>query len=86
MQHGRLTHYKLNAFFNPQGSLTAVKQEITRTHAASKDLWALDDVIPYCEVTKDVPERLKGPPEEGVYLYNLFLELHDYKRSDYNML
>jgi len=34
----------------------------------------LDDVVSLVEVTKDEPERLKGPPDEGVYISNLNLE------------
>lgn len=38
----RPVSYWLTGFFNPQGFLTSVRQEITRTHRA--DNWALDAV------------------------------------------
>ena len=57
-----------------QGFLTAVRQEVTRRHAADK--WALDDVVLSSEVThpaKDV-EGLKDQPNEGVYVYGLYID------------
>jgi hypothetical protein len=57
-----------------QGFLTAMKQEVNRRHAADK--WALDDVVMTSEVThppKDV-ESLKEAPQEGVYVYGLYLD------------
>lgn len=54
--------------------MTAVRQEVTRRHAADK--WALDDVILSSEVThpaKDV-EGLKDQPNEGVYVYGLYID------------
>lgn len=57
-----------------QGFLTAVRQEVTRRHAADK--WALDDVVLCSEVTypaKDV-EGLKDQPNEGVYIYGLYID------------
>ena len=66
--------YWLTGFFNPQGFLTAMKQEVNRLHA--KDKWALDDVVMTSEVTnppKEI-EQLKDEPKEGVYVYGLFLE------------
>ena len=64
----------MTGFFNPQGFLTAMKQEVNRKHA--KDKWALDDVVMTSQVThppKDV-EQLKDGMSEGVYVYGLFLE------------
>lgn len=68
----------LTGFFNPQGFLTAMKQEVSRT----KKGWALDDVIYYTDVQKEVIQgedgRIEGvkinPPQEGVFVHGLFLE------------
>jgi dynein heavy chain len=65
--------YWLTGFFNPQGFLTAARQEVTRRHKAEK--WALDDVVIKTDPLNDVdPKRLKSPPAEGVYVHGLFLE------------
>ena len=74
LREGRPKAYWLTGFFNPQGFLTAMKQEVNRQHA--KDKWALDDVVMTSQVThppKDV-EQLKDGMSEGVYVYGLFLE------------
>jgi dynein heavy chain len=71
---GRPKAYWLTGFFNPQGFLTAMKQEVNRKHAAEK--WALDDVIMTSEVTHPPKEfeTLKDTPQEGVYVWGLYLE------------
>eukprot|EP00899_Mesostigma_viride_P009796 jgi/Mesvir1/18818/Mv04309-RA.2 len=71
---GKPKAYWLTGFFNPQGFLTAMKQEVNRKHAAEK--WALDDVVMHSEVTypaKEI-ENLREGPSEGVYVYGLFLD------------
>ena len=71
---GRPKAYWMTGFFNPQGFLTAMKQEVNRKHAADK--WALDDVVMTSEVThpaKDFESLKEGPPE-GVFIYGLFLD------------
>ena len=71
---GRPKSFWLTGFFNPQGFLTAVKQEISRKHAADK--WALDDMVVVSEVLhppRDV-DQLKEEPKEGVYIHGLFLD------------
>jgi len=71
---GRPKAYWLTGWFNPQGFLTAMKQEVNRKHSADK--WALDDVVMTSEVTHPPKEfeSLKDAPAEGVYVYGLFLE------------
>ena len=71
---GRPKAYWMTGFFNPQGFLTAMKQEVNRKHAGDK--WALDDVVMTSEVThppKDF-ESLKEAPAEGVFIYGLYLD------------
>jgi dynein heavy chain len=67
---GRPTVYWLSGFFNPQGFLTAVRQEITRMHNG----WALDSVKLQPEVMKQMKEDVSSGPSEGVYIHGLFIE------------
>jgi dynein heavy chain len=69
----RPTTYWLTGFFNPQGFLTAARQEVTRRHKAEK--WALDDVVLKCDVSEHLDvRRIKSPPDEGVLIHGLNLE------------
>ena len=72
----------LTGFFNGQGFLTAMKQEVTRQHKAEN--WSLDQVDLKTDVMRDIvrdnPEsgRLDGKSlqgaSEGVWIHGLFLE------------
>ncbi len=63
--------YWLAGFYNPQGFLTAVKQEITRAHTG----WALDSVVVNTSVLKiEDHTAIQAPPSEGVYIYGLVLD------------
>lgn len=74
--------YWMTGFFNPQGFLTAARQEITRRHKAEK--WALDDVVLRSEVTDHVDRRrIKEPPAEGFYVHGLFLEGASWDRGNH---
>jgi len=57
--------------FNPQGFLTSVKQEITRSH--KQDKWALDEVIQETFI-KAARAQDKNIPEEGVFIRGMTIE------------
>ncbi|NXP03754.1 DYH8 protein, partial [Thinocorus orbignyianus] len=67
---GRPNVFWITGFFNPQGFLTAMRQEATRAHKG----WALDSVTIHNEVLKQNKEEITAPPSEGVYIYGLYLE------------
>mmetsp|Transcript_22861 Transcript_22861/g.57008 ORF Transcript_22861/g.57008 Transcript_22861/m.57008 type:complete len:4427 (+) Transcript_22861:2-13282(+) len=72
MKNNRPNCFWLTGFFNPQGFLTANRQEVCRKHV--KENWALDDVISTYEVLKQERDEVKRGPEEGIYLYGLYLD------------
>lgn len=47
-----------------------MRQEVTRAHKG----WALDMVILHNDVTKWMRDDITSPPNEGVYVYGLYLE------------
>eukprot|EP01036_Dinobryon_divergens_P030286 gene30286-39507_t len=57
LNSGKPNSYWMAGFFNPQGFLTAVQQEITR--------WALDSVVLHSEVTDLAVEQVRHHPKSG---------------------
>ena len=81
----RPNSFWLTGFFNAQGFLTAVQQEVTRAHKADK--WSLDNVEVHTEVTEyDRSEQVARPPKEGVYVHGLFLEGAAWSKADITLV
>ena len=73
MNKGRPNCFWMTGFANPNGFLTAMRQEVCRQH--KQDDWALDDVIYQTDVTDfERFEQVKAPPKEGQYVHGLFLD------------
>jgi len=76
---GRPLCFWMTGFFNPNGFITAMRQEVTRAHKG----WALDTVVCANEVSKtQTKEEIKESPKEGVLIYGLFLDGAGWNRSD----
>jgi dynein heavy chain len=85
LNNGRPNSFWLTGFFNPNGCLTAMKQEVARKHRAEK--WALDDIVYHTEVTLfERPEQIKQSPPEGIYIHGLFLEGAGWNPSDAHLV
>ena len=48
----------MTGFFNPQGFLTAMRQEVTRAHKG----WALDSVVLHNDFMKQMKEDITSAP------------------------
>merc|ERR1711912_99117 len=73
LENKRPMSFWMTGFFNAQGFLTAMKQEITRAHR--KDEWALDDIVYHAVVKKMVRvDQVGQRPDEGVFVHGLYLD------------
>eukprot|EP01043_Picozoa_sp_COSAG02_P032009 COSAG02_NODE_2120_length_9782_cov_1.807085_2_plen_2245_part_00 len=70
MDKGKPACFWLTGFFNPNGFLTATMQDVARRHQG----WALDEVVMYSEPTKNDMKDVRAGPEEGVYVYGLWID------------
>jgi len=85
LNNGRPNSFWLTGFFNPNGCLTAMKQEVTRKHKSQK--WALDDVVYHTNVTNfERVDQVKNPPDEGIYIHGLSLDGAAWSRQEGNLV
>uniref|UniRef100_A0A183SJY9 Dynein axonemal heavy chain 3 n=2 Tax=Schistocephalus solidus TaxID=70667 RepID=A0A183SJY9_SCHSO len=78
---GRPNCYWLTGFFNPQGFLTAMRQEIARANK-----YALDDAVLINDVTRMSSEEVQRGASEGVYIYGLFLDGAGWDRKNARLM
>lgn len=73
LENTRPLSYWLTGFFNPQGFLTAMKQEVTRKYKEKQ--WALDDMIYHTDVMQIQGfDNVRSAPSEGVYIHGLTMD------------
>jgi dynein heavy chain len=73
LNNGRPFAYWLTGFSNPQGYMTAVKQEVTRRYKSNG--WGLDDMVYHTEAQPMANfEAVRGPAPEGCYVYGLSMD------------
>ena len=81
LHKGRPKAFWFPGFFNPQGFLSAVKQEVTRKHISDK--WSLNDVCIMSQVTRmSDPAAVRESPSDGAFIYGLFLEGASWSTKD----
>jgi len=84
----RPASFWLTGFFNPQGFLTSMKQEVTRQHR--NENWSLDEVDYKTDVLKEIipgdDGRIEGkvikPVDEGCLIHGLYLEGSQWHKND----
>jgi dynein heavy chain len=85
LDSGRPSLFWMTGFSNPQGFLTAMRQEVTRRHKADK--WALDEMVFHNEVLEQTSwDKKKPPPKEGVLIRGLYLDGCGWSRTDHSLV
>uniref|UniRef100_A0A3Q3F240 Dynein, axonemal, heavy chain 5 like n=1 Tax=Kryptolebias marmoratus TaxID=37003 RepID=A0A3Q3F240_KRYMA len=79
---GRPKTFWMTGFFNPQGFLTAMRQEVTRANKG----WALDTVTLNNKVLRKSLEEITASPTEGVYVYGLYLDGAGWNRKNIHLI
>ncbi|XP_032386309.1 dynein heavy chain 8, axonemal [Etheostoma spectabile] len=79
---GRPKTFWMTGFFNPQGFLTAMRQEVTRANKG----WALDNVTLTNKVLKQAQEEITASPTEGVYVHGLYLDGAGWDRKSSHLI
>jgi len=91
VKNGRPQFYWFNGFFNPQGFLTSVRQEITRTPRQGVT-WALDKVetrteVRAAEYRHGTTEKESDPPEaKGVFIYGLYIDGASWSKANRRLI
>ena len=81
LDNGRPSNFAMSGFFNPQGFLTSMKQEVTRKHRGEG--WALDDMVYHTEVTMmSTGDDVRSGAKEGVYCSGLYLDGAAWSRAE----
>ncbi|KAF8561859.1 hypothetical protein P879_08626, partial [Paragonimus westermani] len=60
----------MTGFFNPQGFLTALRQEVARKHPG----WSLDCMVLVNRVTRMHVDEVREYPTDGIYVHGLYLQ------------
>jgi len=74
--NGQPTTFPLPVFFFPQGFMTASLQTFARKH-----MEAIDGLNFEYHILEQAPEEITESPDDGVYLYGLYLEGASFDRS-----
>ena len=73
LAEGRPPAFWMTGFFNPQGFLTAMKQEVTQAHRSAG--WSLENMEYIGSVTEYAEaDQVMKPPAEGVFVYGLHMD------------
>lgn len=68
--NGHPATYWLSGFFFPHGFMTGILQTFARKHSKAIDLLSFS----FSVLTEYDPSVYEEPPEDGIYVYGLFLE------------